>query len=79
MNASTPAASESVHVDVDLEIFTAIVVSDDRLHVLRELTHQAVKHFGRDLLFIRNVDVVPTDRGASWLATAEFSMCRYDA
>lgn len=80
MNASTPiAASGSLQTDVALDIFTAIVVSADRLHVLRDLTHQAVAHFGRDLLFIRNVNVVPTNSGASWLATADFSTRRFDA
>ena len=75
MNPSTrTTTTDTAQNDVAVGVFVAVLVTEDRLHVLRELTHQAVAHFGRDHLYIRDLNVVPTNAGASWLATADFSL-----
>ncbi|HEX8509234.1 MAG TPA: hypothetical protein VF635_07025 [Propionibacteriaceae bacterium] len=74
MTTSTPITASQSAQDVDLGIFAAVLVTEDRLHVLRDLTHQAVAHFGRDHLYVSNLSVVSTNAGASWIASAGFSM-----
>ena len=74
MSTSTPITAGPTVQDVDLGIFAAVVVTEDRLHVLRHLTHQAVAHFGRDHLYMSNLSVASTNSGASWIASADFSL-----
>jgi hypothetical protein len=53
-------------------VFRAIVVTDDRLTVLADLTDQAAGHFGHRQLRITNVRVAATELGSTILASADF-------
>jgi hypothetical protein len=59
------------------EIFLSVIVTSERATVLRELTLQAVEHFGQDRLWANNISVATSDGGSMVLASAEFALVAF--
>jgi len=78
MSAQTPEQPQNEQSAlVEDEIFLSVIVTSQRSTVLRELTLQAVEHFGQDRLWANNISVATADGGAMVLASAEFALVAF--